>query len=361
MDNFKTILSPNDLAIQFPISQSIKDKIIQTRKEIEKIIKGEDDRLLVIVGPCSIHLPDEALEYAHMLKEFADRHKNYLLIVMRVYFEKPRTNIGWKGLIHDPDLDGSCDLNKGLHVTRKLLLNLNEIGIPCACEMLDLLSPMYLEDLISWCCIGARTCESQPHRQMTSGLNMPVGFKNGTTGSVKIAIDAILACREKHSYLGINHAGQISIINTSGNPYGHVVLRGGWDGPTIKPNYYMEDIQHVVQLLQYAGINDKQVVVVDCSHGNSMKKYQNQPLVVRYLTEHISKGNTNVIGVMLESNINEGRQELLSINNNTDIDTIQQPQLKHGVSITDACINISTTEEVLEELAISVKNRRKII
>lgn len=337
------LLTPQKLKEKYPLTKTLSKSIQQKRNQINKVINKESDKLLVIVGPCSIHNVEQALEYATRLKEMADRHHEYLVIVMRVYLEKPRTSIGWKGFIHDPDLSGKCRIDQGLEKSRELLIKINEIGLPCATEFLDILTPHYLAELVSWGCIGARTTESQTHRQMASNLPMAIGFKNGTTGSIKIAIDGIITARDSHSYLGISDSGQVSVVHTHGNPNSHIVLRGGWDGPNPKPNYYSEDIQHVSQLLQYSGLLES--IVIDCSHGNSKKNHKNQPKVAHYLSEQISKGNQNIVGVMIESNIHEGKQPF-SCNP------------KYGISITDGCLSLEQTEEVLEELAIAVKNRR---
>lgn len=363
----RLVQTPEVLGQSFP-GGVWKEQIADYRDQVIKILNQEDHRLLVIVGPCSIHNLEEAYQYAQELKELANRHQDYLLVVMRTYFEKPRTSLGWKGLIHDPCLDGSCQIGLGLEKAREFLWKIAELGLPCATEFLDLLTPHYLADLITWGCIGARTVESQTHRQMASGLPMPVGFKNGTTGSVKIAVDAIIASSASHSYLDLgwvqnesedsksgdnrkrSYDNSLGVRRTSGNPNGHLVLRGGWDGPTVRPNYYMEDIQRVSQLLQYAGL--KQSVVVDCSHGNSRKNHRNQPMVAEYLANHISKGNENIVGVMIESNLEEGRQDLV---------LGSADQLKKGVSITDACLGIRETEEVLENLAMAVKHRRHLM
>lgn len=345
-----TIISPQELKKEIP-NNSI-DFIKQSRQTIRNILDGLDDRILVVVGPCSIHNVEQAKIYAQNLAEMARRHDPDIFVVMRIYFEKPRTNIGWKGLIHDPDLDNSCNIEKGLKMARQLLAEINEIGIPCATEFLDLLTFNYYEDLISWGCIGARTSESQPHRQVASGLAMPIGFKNGTTGSIKNAVDGILSAETAHSHVNIDEMGRVSIHKTRGNKYGHVVLRGGWDGPTIRPNYYMEDVQRVCQLLQYAKLREK--IMIDCSHGNSMKNYRNQYLVAEYLSDRIAKGNTSVVGMMFESNLKEGKQEY-------HVDRDQQQSLKYGISITDACINLESTEQILELIAVAIKKRRNLL
>lgn len=341
------MITPEELKKKCPLDDDVRLFILHTREQIKNILSGQDDRLIVVVGPCSIHNVDQAIEYAKGLKEIASKHDNQLLIIMRTYFEKPRTNLGWKGLISDPELNDSCQIEKGLELARNLLISLNKMEVPCSCEFLDILTPHYLSDLISWGCIGARTTESQTHRQMASGLEMPIGFKNGTTGTIKIAVDAILTAQTSHSYLDINPQGTVYINHTCGNPDTHIVLRGGWDGPTIKPNYHMEDIQRVAQLLQYSGLREN--IMVDCSHANSKKNHHNQGVVARYLSEHIGQGNTNLIGVMLESNLKSGRQ---------DLDHKNPENLIYGISITDACIDLKETEEIIEDLAVAIKNRR---
>jgi len=341
----ETFLTPQQIKEKFPITPEIKNFIDSSRDQVRRILNREDNRLIVIVGPCSIHNIDEALDYAKNLKKMAENISDHLLVIMRVYFEKPRTSVGWKGLINDPHLNDTCDLELGLTLARKLLLNLAKLQLPAATEFLDILTPNYISDLVTWGCIGARTVESQTHRQMASSLPLPIGFKNGTTGSFKIAVDGILAAQHEHSYLGVNDEGQITMVTTPGNPDGHLVLRGGWDGPIPKPNYYAEDIQHVSQLMQYSGL--KQNLIVDCSHGNSKKNHKKQGVVADYLAEQISKGNQNILGVMLESNIHEGRQ-----------DNNHKTELKYGVSITDACIDLTETGLILDELVLAIRKRK---
>jgi len=350
---YSHVISPCELKEKLPLSDVLLERVASFRESIRSILDRRDDRLLVIVGPCSIHDCQQALEYAKELLAMKKQHDSQLMIVMRVYLEKPRTTIGWKGFVHDPLLDGSDQMTQGMLMARKLLVELNTLGMPCSAEFLDIINCEYYADLISWGCIGARTCESQSHRQMASGLEMPVGFKNGTCGSIKIAVDAILSGRRSHSYLSVDQSGLVCKKSTRGNPYGHIVLRGGWDGPIPKPNYYIEDIQKVSQLLQYAGL--PQNIVVDCSHGNSKKKHGNQVVVASYLADKIAKGEENVVGVMIESFILDGNQELM-----VDAQGLVCP-LKYGVSITDACIDLKTTEDVLEELSVAVKSRRHLI
>lgn len=344
----ETVVTPREVRSKHMSTTSILNFVLNTREQINNILNRKDDRILLVVGPCSIHDIGQALEYGKKLKIVADKHKDTLLIVMRTYFEKPRTSIGWKGLINDPYLNDTRKINVGLEQARELLLQLNEIEVACGTEFLDMLIPQYYEDLISWGCIGARTTESQSHRQMASGLGLPTGFKNCTLGSVKTAIDGIITANSSHSYLDMNLDGHIMIKHTPGNPNCHVILRGGWDGPTIKPNYYVEDLQRVAQLLQCSKLREN--IMIDCSHGNSKKDYRNQPHVAKYLAEQIKKGNYNIFGLMLESNHNEGEQQL---------DTSHPEKLKYGISVTDGCISFQTTEEVIEMLSIAVKSRRE--
>lgn len=299
----------------------------------------------MVCGPCSIHDTEAALDYARSLKAIADQLGDSLYIVMRVYFEKPRTTVGWKGLINDPRMDGSFDVEEGLHIARKLLLELVAMGLPLATEALDPNSPQYLGDLFSWSAIGARTTESQTHREMASGLSMPVGFKNGTDGSLGTAINAMKAAAMSHRFVGINQAGQVCLLQTLGNPHGHVILRGG-----KTPNYQHEFVVQCEEQMRAAGLNP--ALMVDCSHGNSNKDYRRQPIVADSVIEQIKAGNRSIIGVMIESNIHEGNQ------------SSEQPrsEMKYGVSVTDACIDLNTTEELLRkmhrELADKLVERR---
>tara|TARA_R100001163_G_C5067992_1_gene207628 strand:- start:2261 stop:3313 length:1053 start_codon:yes stop_codon:yes gene_type:complete len=343
-------ITPTQLFEKYPISDKVSEFIKYSRKQIVDILENRDKRILLIVGPCSIHNYDQAIEYAISLSKIVQNHKDSLMIVMRTYFEKPRTSVGWKGFVYDPSLNDKQDINFGIQLSFKLLMEINKLGIPCGTEFLDPLTHNYLAPLISWGCIGARTTESQPHRQIASGLSCPIGFKNGTTGSIKIAVDAIIATQVGHSYLDINGDGKVEVRETLGNPNCHIVLRGGWDGPIIKPNYYIEDLQKVSQLLQYSGLNRS--ILIDCSHGNSKKNHNNQPHVAHYIADQISRGNMDIIGLMIESHINSGRQDF-------DWTKDKVEDLKHGVSITDACIDLATTESVIEELSIAVKNRKE--
>ena len=334
------LISPAVLAYYLPITEKAANTVTRARQEAEAILKGEDDRLLVVVGPCSIHDPKAALEYADKLLPLAEKHKDDLSIIMRVYFEKPRTTVGWKGLINDPNLDGSFDINRGLRHARELLLTLAERGMPAGTEFLDAISPQYVADLIAWGAIGARTTESQVHRELASGLSMPVGFKNGTGGSVQIALDAIGASAQPHHFLSVTKQGVSGIVTTTGNKFCHLILRGGSKGP----NYDPEDIANATEKLARAGYSTP--LMVDCSHGNSRKDYRNQPAVAQALADQMAAGNKDIASVMIESNLVEGNQKI------TD-------NMTYGQSVTDACINWETTEEVLQTFATAVQKRRK--
>jgi 3-deoxy-7-phosphoheptulonate synthase len=334
------LATPDQIKCELPISEVASNAVAAARAGIEAILFGKDARLLVVVGPCSIHDPEAAIEYARRLRAVSERHADTLLICMRGYFEKPRTNIGWKGLINDPRLDGSCDLGLGLRVARKLLLALAELGLPIANEALDPVTPQYLADLIAWSAIGARTTESQTHREMASGLSMPVGFKNGTDGELEIAINAMQAASAPHSFIGIDGAGRVSVVRTLGNPASHVVLRGGQRGP----NYAEPQIRAASERLAKVGLNPR--VLVDCSHGNSQRDPNNQPMVAEAVAEQVARGSQAVMGVMLESHLVAGRQDLVA----------GRP-LVYGQSITDACIDFTTTERVLAGLAQASRAR----
>ncbi|KAJ1339871.1 3-deoxy-7-phosphoheptulonate synthase [Batrachochytrium salamandrivorans] len=300
---YDPLLPPQILQMECPLTAEGIATITKARLDAASILQGKDDRLLVVVGPCSIHDPATALEYAALLKELSDQLSADLLIVMRSYFEKPRTTIGWKGLINDPDIDGSFQINKGLRIARKLLVDLTSMGVPVGCELLDTISPQFLADCISWGAIGARTTESQIHRELASGVSFPVGFKNGTDGNIDIAIDAIRAASHPHHFLGVTKQGLAAITRTSGNDQCHVILRGGIAGP----NYAKEHIDKVCATLSKAKLTEK--IMVDCSHGNSSKNHKNQPIVAADIAGQISKGNQAICGVMIESNINEGNQK----------------------------------------------------
>jgi 3-deoxy-7-phosphoheptulonate synthase len=327
--------TPAQIKAQLPISEAAMRTVLQGRATIRDILDRKDPRLFIVVGPCSIHDLDAAREYARKLKQLADEVRDTLYLVMRVYFEKPRTSVGWKGLINDPYMDDSFHIEKGLYMARQLLLELAEMGLPTATEALDPITPQYLSDLITWTAIGARTTESQTHREMSSGLSTPVGFKNGTDGSLQVAINALHSVSRPHHFLGINQDGQCAVFHTRGNTYGHVVLRGGGG----RPNYDSVSIAVCEKALDAAGLPEN--IVVDCSHGNSMKDHALQPLVVENCTNQILEGNRSIVGLMLESNLFEGSQPVPA----------DLSQLRYGVSVTDACIDWPTTEATLLEAA----------
>ncbi|WP_101759597.1 3-deoxy-7-phosphoheptulonate synthase [Oceanicoccus sp. KOV_DT_Chl] len=333
----RPLVSPAILMEELPLKPDAASMITNARQDIANIFKGKDDRLLVVVGPCSIHDTNAALDYAGKLQQAIEQHRAELLIVMRVYFEKPRTTVGWKGLINDPGIDGSFNINRGLHVARQLLLDIADLGIPTGCEFLDTISPQFFADLVSWGAIGARTTESQIHRELASGLSMPVGFKNGTDGSIQIAIDAIGAAAHPHHFLSVTKQGISAIVTTSGNPDCHVILRGSNAGP----NYDPQAIANTVAILDNNHLPPH--LVVDCSHGNSNKDFARQPLVAADIAAQISNGSHAIAGVMLESNLVEGSQKTPEV---------------YGKSITDACISWETTEETLKVLAKAVSVRR---
>ena len=328
IDSFLKLEPPSYFLKTLKITKDIEDLILRTRGEIEDIINKKSKKLLFIVGPCSIHDSDAALEYGRKLKELSDKVSEKILIVMRVYFEKPRTTIGWKGLINDPYLDNSFKVNDGLFKARKLLLELNKLGMPCGYEVLDPITPQYITDLISWGAIGARTTESQVHRQLVSGLSMPVGFKNGTGGSIKIARDAILSAKFPHCFMGIINNGSSAICVTKGNKNCHLILRGGSGGP----NYTSEYLDESEKLLKENSLSN--VIMVDCSHGNSLKNHKNQERVLKYVINE-TKNRDSIMGVMIESNINEGKQKL-------------GKKLLYGVSITDSCLSFSETSRIIK-------------
>jgi 3-deoxy-7-phosphoheptulonate synthase len=327
------LITPAQIKEQHPASAAQVETVLRGREEARAILGGEDDRLLVIVGPCSIHDPKAALEYARRLAVVSRETADRLLIIMRVYFEKPRTTVGWKGLINDPLMDDSCDVAQGIGLARKILLEIAELGLPAGTEFLDPIIPQYIADLISWSAIGARTTESQTHREMASGLSMPVGFKNGTDGGVQVAIDAMKSSRTPHSFLGMDQDGATSIIKTTGNPDSHVVLRGGRKGT----NHEESDVASVCDFLRKGGLHP--AVMVDCSHANSGKDPQRQPLVWKSILEQRAAGNRAIIGAMLESNLHPGSQPLGS----------DPSALKYGVSITDGCLGWEMTETLLKE------------
>ena len=331
--SIRPIISPRQLQALRPATERASRTVLNGREEIRNILKGKDDRLLVVVGPCSVHDIKAAREYAERLAEVRDAVQDKLLIVMRVYFEKPRTTVGWKGLINDPHLNGSFDMDAGLKLARELLLHVNELGLPCATELLDPIIPQYIDDLVAWAAIGARTTESQTHRQMASGLSMPVGYKNSTDGSVQIAIDALKAARSGHHFLGIDEDGKTCIVQTRGNPDGHIILRGG----SGQPNYASSSVADAAAKLAAAKLPSR--VMVDCSHANSSKRHENQVVVWDSVIDQRRAPGCPIMGVMIESNLSEGRQDIPA----------DGSELKYGVSITDACIGWDETERLLRE------------
>jgi len=337
----RPLISPAILMEQVPVSETASETVSAGRGQLRDVIEGRDDRFVVVVGPCSIHNPDAAREYARRLAERAAALRDDLLIVMRVYFEKPRTTVGWKGLINDPHLDNSFQINEGLYAARRLLLDLAELGLPVGSEFLDTIMPQFIADLISWGAVGARTTESQVHRELASGLSMPVGFKNGTSGDVQIAIDAVQAARHEHQFLSVTKQGISAIVATTGNDCCHVILRGS----TAGGNYDQETVDGLAGRLRKSGLHSR--VMVDCSHGNSQKDFRRQPQVAAEVARQVREGSDHLFGVMLESHLHEGRQDLVD----------GQP-LVYGQSITDACINWDTTVAVLDELAAAAAARR---
>jgi 3-deoxy-7-phosphoheptulonate synthase len=327
----EVLLTPEQLKRDIPMSETAAKTIIEGRDSIQKILSREDHRLFVVVGPCSIHDVDAAMDYAERLKKLAEKVDDTLLIVMRVYFEKPRTTVGWKGLINDPHLDDSFKISDGLHIGRQLLIDIAELGLPTSTEALDPISPQYLQDLITWSAIGARTTESQTHREMASGLTSAVGFKNGTDGGLEVAINALKSVSNPHRFLGINSEGKVAVISTNGNPYAHIVLRGGNE----KPNYDSVSVSVCEQELSKAGVNTN--IMVDCSHANSNKNHELQPLVMENVTNQILEGNQSIVGLMVESNLLAGNQKLSS----------NRDDMEYGKSVTDACIDWETTENAI--------------
>ncbi|MGF1739431.1 3-deoxy-7-phosphoheptulonate synthase [Photobacterium satsumensis] len=330
IENESVLITPQELRTKLPVSENALNFVRQSRQTIADITHKRDHRLLVVCGPCSIHDIEAAKEYAVKLKALSEELSDQLYIVMRVYFEKPRTTVGWKGLINDPHLDGTFEVEEGLHIARQLLIDLVEMGIPLATEALDPISPQYLGDLFSWAAIGARTTESQTHREMASGLSMPVGFKNGTDGSLGTAINAMQAAASGHRFMGINRDGQVALLNTQGNPDGHVILRGG-----KQTNYDSVSVTECENEMNAAGLSPS--LMVDCSHANSRKDYRRQPLVAEDVIHQIREGNKSIIGLMLESHINEGNQSA----------DLARGEMAYGVSITDACINWESTDTLL--------------
>jgi len=339
ISSYTRLITPEELKRRLPISERAAASVIAGRGIIKDIMDHRDPRLFIVVGPCSIHDPAAAVEYARRLKALAGVVEDTLYLVMRVYFEKPRSTIGWKGLINDPHLNGSFDIEEGLHIARRLLLELAELDLPLATEALDPISPQYLQEFISWSAIGARTTESQTHREMSSGLSCAVGFKNGTDGSLAVAVNALKSVTHPHNFLGIDPDGRVSIVSTAGNRYGHVVLRGG----NGKPNYDSVNVAIAERALQQAGLS--QNIMVDCSHENSSKDPGLQPLVAQNVTNQILEGNRSIIGLMIESNLNWGNQPIPE----------NPAELKYGVSVTDACIDWATTEKTILDIRDGVR------
>jgi len=341
IDAVRPLITPALLQEWLPAPDRAEALVEDSRRAISRVLHGQDDRLLVIVGPCSIHDHGQALDYARQLKAQADALAADLLVVMRVYFEKPRTTVGWKGYINDPHLDGSFAINEGLEMARRLLLDVLALGLPVGTEFLDLLSPQFISDLVSWGAIGARTTESQSHRQLASGLSCPVGFKNGTDGSVKVAADAVLAAQARHAFIGMTKMGQSAIFQTRGNDDGHIILRGG-----KSPNFSAADVDAACRVLAAAGLREQ--VMVDVSHANSSKQHQRQIAVAADLAARIAAGDKRIVGVMIESHLHEGRQDI-----------VPGRPLQYGVSVTDACISFDQTVPVLQQLAQAVRQRRR--
>lgn len=338
----KELNPPSHVMREFSCTKEVSETVFAARQSMHRILHGMDDRLIVVIGPCSIHDTKAALEYAGRLKPVRDRLQGELEIVMRVYFEKPRTTVGWKGLINDPGLDGSFDINRGIRVARQLLLEINSQGVPAGCEFLDMITPQYIADLVSWGAIGARTTESQVHRELASGLSCPVGFKNGTDGNVKIAVDAIKAASQSHHFLSVTKGGHSAIVATAGNEDCHVILRGG-----KAPNYDAASVSAACQDMAKSGLAQR--VMIDASHANSSKKPENQPLVVDDVAHQLESGDPRIVGLMIESHLVAGRQDM-----------VPGEPLVYGQSITDGCIDWDASVAVLERLAAAVKARRLV-
>ena len=336
----KEVVAPAEVLNSHPITDFASETVAKTRQAVHNILVGKDDRLLVVIGPCSIHDPEAALVYARRLKAVRDELADDLLIIMRVYFEKPRTTVGWKGLINDPRLNGSFEINEGLRLARRLLVNINDMGVPAGTEYLDLITPQYISDLISWGAIGARTTESQAHRELASGLSCPVGFKNGTNGSLKIAIDAVHAASQPHYFLSLTKAGHSAIFATSGNEDCHIILRGG-----NEPNYDAASVNKAAEEMEHAGIPAR--LMIDFSHANSMKQHERQLDVAKNVAEQLAAGDHRIIGAMVESHLVGGRQ-----------DVVEGEELMFGQSITDACIDWESSVPLLQNLAAAIRARR---
>ncbi|MGA0242692.1 MAG: 3-deoxy-7-phosphoheptulonate synthase [Candidatus Marinamargulisbacteria bacterium] len=329
IESIDSIISPDELKKQCPVHETARTTVIETRQTIQNILSGTDSRPLVIVGPCSLHDPDAAIEYAQKLAPYVKKYHHKVQIIMRTYFEKPRTNIGWKGLINDPDLNGKNNIEVGLQTARNLLLAILDLGVGTGSELLDPILPQYYADLVCWASIGARTSESQTHREMASGLSMPIGFKNATDGNVDVALHAIQACQHPHSFIGVTQNGHIARVQSNGNPNAHLIIRGGANGP----NYSSVQMEEHIEKIDASSINSR--ILVDCSHGNSRKKAENQHKVVNSILNQIANGNTHIMGIMIESFLAHGNQ------------SIQSPSLTYGQSITDECIGWSETEDLL--------------
>jgi 3-deoxy-7-phosphoheptulonate synthase len=342
IESYRPLLPPAILLEELPLTDKGSETVARGRADVARILRGEDDRVVLVVGPCSIHDPDAALEYGRRLKKLADEHAGDICIVMRVYFEKPRTTVGWKGLINDPRLDGSFAINEGLRKARHFLLDLASMGMPVGCEFLDPISPQYTSDTVSWGAIGARTTESQVHRELASGLSMPIGFKNGTDGGVQIAIDAVRAAAHPHRFLGVTEQGLAAIVSTGGNQDCHVILRGGESGP----NYDAVSVQKTASAMRVAGVVPR--LMIDASHGNSSKDYRRQPAVVQDVATQLGEGEPAIVGMMMESFLVDGRQDL-----------VEPGALRYGQSITDACMGWDMTVPVIAELAGAVRARRR--
>ena len=341
VEDIMPLISPRAVKAEQPLTARAADVVLGTRRAIRDVLHGRDrERLLVVVGPCSIHDPEAALDYARRLVRVAEATRDRLIIVMRTYFEKPRTTVGWKGMINDPHLDGSCDIVAGLQIARRLLLEINELGLPCGGEVLDPITPQYISDLLSWASIGARTIESQTHREMASGLSMPIGFKNSTDGGLQVALHAMISARHPQTFLGISSDGATAMIKTVGNPDRHVVLRGGGRGP----NYSPADVARAAAMVASEGV--ARPVMVDCSHGNSSKDYTRQPIVCREVLRQLDGSPGVIMGLLLESNLQPGRQ-----------DWEAGTPLRYGVSITDACIGWDETEILLGEIAAAARTK----
>lgn len=331
IESSHVLMTPKEIKAKLPLTHAAEKTVLRARKEIEAILEGYDHRKFIVVGPCSIHDVKAAEEYAQRLKQLSDKVEDKLLLVMRVYFEKPRTTVGWKGLINDPDMNDSFHIEKGLLIARELIIKIAEMGLPSATEALDPIVTQYISELIAWSAIGARTTESQTHREMASGLSMPVGFKNGTDGGIQVALNALQSAKTPHHFLGINQSGQVSVFKTKGNAHGHIILRGGGG----KPNYDAENVKMAEEKLKAADIPPK--IVIDCSHGNSNKDYKLQATAFENIIQQIVDGNTSIVGMMLESNLYEGSQPVPS----------NLKDLKYGVSITDKCISWEETERII--------------